>query len=247
MPPILFDVGYKDITLEGFHIEIVYRKSHKQIGVLFREPVECVVEVELSHLRRRNIRNPYLPSIYGVACIGAGEYSSRNPGEARMDSAYRHWFGMLTRVYKKERGYENCRVADEWLNFQNFAKWWYNYPQHTNLGWCLDKDLLRSKGDFPIYSPDTCCIIPKDINIAIKGKNKKRVCSSGVYKSGKRFVAQRNAGDGNAPYIGTFDTEEEAFMAYKLEKEAYLKTVAEKWKGVICDKAYLALLNYEVT
>jgi len=248
MPPILFDVGYKDVTLEGFPIEVVYRISHKQIGVLFKEPVECVVEVELSHLRRRNIRNPYFPSIYGVACMGVGKYFSRNKGESGMDSAYRHWFSMLARVYKKEKGYEDCKIAEEWLNFQNFAEWWYSNPHHVNSFWCLDKDLLRGENRYSLYSPETCCIIPKEINSAIRSKSSGNKLLIGVSKTpSNKFVAQINTGNEKSPYLGTFETKEEAFKAYADAKTSHLKVLAEKWRDVISEGVYFALLNYEVS
>ena len=47
-------------------------------------------------------------------------------------------------------------------------------------------------------------------------------------------------------HIGYFTTEIEAFHAYKEAKEAYVKEVANKWKGVLDTKVYVALMNYQV-
>lgn len=46
--------------------------------------------------------------------------------------------------------------------------------------------------------------------------------------------------------IGYFDNFNDAFLAYKKAKEAYLKEQAEKWKGKIDERAYNALMNYTV-
>ena len=44
-----------------------------------------------------------------------------------------------------------------------------------------------------------------------------------------------------------FDTEIEAFKAYKQAKESFIKEQAEKWKSQIDIRAYNALMNYEVS
>ena len=46
--------------------------------------------------------------------------------------------------------------------------------------------------------------------------------------------------------LGYYNTEIEAFDAYKQAKENYLKQLAEKWKDQIDERAYNALMNYQV-
>ena len=48
--------------------------------------------------------------------------------------------------------------------------------------------------------------------------------------------------------MGTFKTPEEAFSAYKVAKEAYIKEVATKYynDGKIARNVYDALMNYKV-
>ena len=43
-----------------------------------------------------------------------------------------------------------------------------------------------------------------------------------------------------------FNTELEAFNAYKTAKESFIKEQANKWKSQIDNRAYNALMNYEV-
>ena len=45
-------------------------------------------------------------------------------------------------------------------------------------------------------------------------------------------------------HIGTFDTEYNAFLAYKHMKESYVKEMAEKWKDQIDPRAHEALMNW---
>ena len=51
---------------------------------------------------------------------------------------------------------------------------------------------------------------------------------------------------GKSEYLGSFNTEIEAFNAYKVAKEAFVKEVAEKWKSQIDKRAYDSLMNYTV-
>ena len=47
--------------------------------------------------------------------------------------------------------------------------------------------------------------------------------------------------------LGHFKTELEAFNAYKVVKEAYIKEVANKWRDQIDPRVYTALMNWEVS
>ena len=51
---------------------------------------------------------------------------------------------------------------------------------------------------------------------------------------------------GNREWLGYFKTELEAFKAYKIAKETFVKEQAENWKSQIDPRAYEALMNYEV-
>ena len=61
----------------------------------------------------------------------------------------------------------------------------------------------------------------------------------------KNFLVILNKG-GKRVHIGTFDTIEEAFQAYKTAKEEYIKEVADVWKPLITKQVYQALINYKV-
>ena len=59
-------------------------------------------------------------------------------------------------------------------------------------------------------------------------------------------MAQVNKNKGKPEYLGYFNTEIEAFNAYKQAKENYIKELANKWKDQIDPRAYEALMNYTV-
>ena len=60
-----------------------------------------------------------------------------------------------------------------------------------------------------------------------------------------KFQARLSKGNRRI-HLGYYDTPEEAFLVYKKAKEAYVKEVAEEYKGKIDNRLYEALMNYEV-
>ena len=109
----------------------------------------------------------------------------------------------------------------------------------------LDKDIIK-KGN-KVYSPNTCVFVPHSINTLFVKSNKVRgEYYIGVYKNGNKFEAQLSKGNGKQIPLGLYDTPEEAFLTYKQAKEAYIKEVAEEYKGKIDPRAYEALMKYEV-
>lgn len=88
------------------------------------------------------------------------------------------WYQMISRCYKDggNRAYKDVTVCDEWHNYMAFRAW---YLQNCDLDnpnrFELDKDLFS--GDSKIYSPQTCCFIPQEINSTLKGLKKYDKCN----------------------------------------------------------------------
>ncbi len=149
---------------------------------------------------------------------------------------------------KKQPTYEGCEVSENFKYYEYFYEWCNKQIGFDNEGWHLDKDLLV-KGN-KIYSESTCVFIPKEINfLLIKRESLRGEYLIGVswYNTNKVFVSRVNKNKGKQEYLGCFKTELEAFNAYKVAKEAFVKEQANKWKGKIDDRAYEALMNYEVS
>lgn len=174
----------------------------------------------------------------------------------RNSPAYTHWAGILKRCYPTDsdkkagrfKGYEGCEICEEWKTFSNFKYWFeHNYIE----GYQIDKDILF-KGN-KIYSPITCLFVPPRINaLFVKENNKTHgKCLKGVIYNARlgKYIAQLSRLDRKTRHIGVFNTEEEAFSAYKREKEKYIKEVAEDYyrKGLINDVVYNAMYNYKIS
>lgn len=111
----------------------------------------------------------------------------------------------------------------------------------------LDKDIL-SKGN-KIYSPNTCIFVPIRINsLFIKNDADRGKYPIGVYyeKSTNNFVANCNTINQKNVRIGRYNKQEDAFQAYKIFKENYIKEVANEYKDKIPEKLYEAMYNWIV-
>lgn len=162
--------------------------------------------------------------------------------------SYIAWNRMLDRCYdeeykKKTPTYIGCSVCEEWLHFSKFKEW---YDKNYVEGYDLDKDLLF-RGN-KVYSPETCCFVPPEINkIILKRQRRRGEYPIGVHKQRNSFIAMLNR-YGKQEYIGVYKTAKDAFIAYKQAKESYIKEVAQKYFGdnKITKRVYDALMKYEV-
>lgn len=161
---------------------------------------------------------------------------------------------MLKRCYydkykEKFSTYENCYVVDNWLNFQNFAKWHNdNFYRVDEERMELDKDILQ-KGN-KIYSPETCIYVPYKINyLFVKRDAMRGDLPIGVYydKECHRYIAQcHDVFLGKGIALGSYGDELSAFIAYKKYKEHLINQVAEHYKSRIPVNLYNALVSYKV-
>ena len=250
----LNDVNYKDCvgkvfkSLNSGDFKIVKYNDSRNVEIQFlKTGFETVVE--LGNIRNGKVKDCYSPSVHGVGVSGTKYPITINGVNTK---EYGLWYNMLRRCYsesfkKKQPTYEGCEVGDNFKSYVYFYEWCQNQIGFSNKDWQLDKDLL-AKGNM-VYSADSCIFIPSEINTLLT----KRTASRGEYligvywsKTNKAFVARVNKSKGKQEYLGSFNTELEAFNAYKVAKEAFIKEQANKWKSQIDGRAYEALMNYEV-
>ena len=135
---------------------------------------------------------------------------------------YRRWMDMLKRCYSKKfqdshPTYEGCTVCKEWLTFSNFRKWMVTQEWEGNQ---LDKDLLI--GDNKIYSSDTCVFVHNKVNTFTldcgKSKGKYMIGCYWAINIEKFKSCCNNPFAKKQEYLGYFDTELEAHLAWKKRK-----------------------------
>ena len=185
------------------------------------------------------------PSVFGVGIIGNKYPTTIN---RKSTKHYVLWKSMLERCYgnsnhKPSVSYKSCSVNGDFKYYTYFYEW-CNEQVGFKDGFNLDKDLL-TKGN-KVYSESTCVFLPNEINLALSTKKSQRGESLiGVRKTKTGYQSRCNIRGKNYS-LGVFNTEIEAFNAYKQAKESYLKELANKWKDEIDTRAYNALMNYQV-
>ena len=250
----LNDVSYKDCvgkvckSLNSGDFKILKYNDSRNVEILFLKTGYEMV-ARLDHIKSGKVRDPYSLSVCGVGIVGT-KYQISEYG--RDTKEYVLWKSMLERCYstalkKRYPTYEYCKVSENFKYYEYFYEWCNKQIGFNNKGWHLDKDLLV-KGN-KVYSESTCVFLPAEINSLLTKSDKirgKHPIGVSWNKRDEVFVAKVKKSKGKSEYLGLFNTELEAFNAYKTAKESFVKEQAEKWKGQIDERAYNTLMNYQV-
>lgn len=186
-------------------------------------------EISRSCMTHGEIRDPYYPIYFGVACLG----------QVRSDDHRKElflWRAMIYRCYDKDNdcyylyGGKGVTVCKRWLCFENFLVdipliKGYDQEKFQNGEIELDKDMSYVGDGNKEYSLQTCEFLPYRINFSEMLARRKLTTSS-------RYVGVTKLKDGKwqatycAPHnqhihVGRFSTEKEAHEAYEKFKENY--------------------------
>lgn len=236
------DVNYNS---QGLKMTVIAYRGVRSIDVMFEDGY-IIKNCCYSNFKAGTLNSYYYPTVFGVGYLGD---ISKNEKVRELDS-YKSWVQMIKRCYGKdvEPVYMDCKVCDEWLCYSNYKVWFdENYYTVDSIKMNLDKDILI-KGN-KIYSSGTCIFTPQNINkLFTKSDRTRGELPIGVYRVsgyGNKYASHHNS-CGKLVNLGTFDTVEEAFDAYKEAKEKEIKRVADEFKGRIPQKLYDAMYNYQV-
>lgn len=240
---------------QGCLMRIVECNNGTNITAEFQDKHKVKVHTNYNNFQKGLVKNPYHPSVYGVGIIGIKYPVSINSIRTK---EYCVWHSLIKRCYdpktrEKQPTYQTVSICEEWLLFENFCDWLRsqpNFDKWLNGGrWALDKDILIKRNK--VYSLDTCCLVPQNVNCLFL----KREAQRGKYPIGVRyredgFVAIcRNPFLDKAEEIGLYSTPENAFyQGYKPYKEDIIKRVAqiEYDNENITKECYEAMMNYVV-
>ena len=238
-----YGIGTIHNTNEGYKVQVIEKLGEMSRVVKFLDDFGAIITT--SSLRTGKVGNPYHKSLCGVGYLGLGEYKPTINGKHSKE--YNAWNNMIKRCYNEEYrikltpSYFNTTMCDEWLNFQNFAKWYSNnYPHHIDdIKFSIDKDLKQLGNLNKIYSSDTCIFLPEKINTYIavkKSNNTSGITGVNFDKSRNKWMCRsRDFSKCINVNLGRFKDIEEAHQAYinfKLEQD-------EKARQYLRDLNYL--------
>ena len=181
--------------------------------------------------------------------IGINDYEMPTSQNGTRLKSYEIWKAILTRCYGKrhsenEVAYNDCSICEEWKLFSNFKKW---FDQNYIEGYHLDKDILVKNNK--VYSPQTCCFVPLEINtLMVRQSARRGSYPIGVTKGRRKNYRAIIRIHQEYVVLGYFNNVIDAFNAYKKAKEKHIKEIAQKNfdNGLITERVYRALMNYEV-
>lgn len=248
-----YRIGETSINHQGCLMKIIEYVNSNDIIVEFQDDYKGRVHTHRWSFLKGNVKNPYYPMVLGVGMLGSKYPSKINNKETK---EYNLWKSMLYRCFDKNTKdrsptYESATCCDEWLLYENFYEWLHkqeNFDKWGDNRWNIDKDILV-KGN-KIYSPETCFLVPCNVNSLFTNKSNYRGdLPIGVKRSGNSFLSRcSNPITGNREYLGSYSTPYYAFFAYKKYKENLIKQIAqlEYSMGNITKRCCDAMMNYKV-
>lgn len=212
---------------KGFLWEVVDCSVSRKIVVKSLEWMPYTTTIRKESVQKGFVMYPYGKNQYG-GYRGEGEWncSQQNP-------YFVVWNGLLVRCNdmefkKKNTSYTDVTMCYEWYNLQAFCSWCEETkPCEKSTRWELDKDLL---GDGYLYSPETCCFLPKDVNLFLSKADIEYVPRS---SNGRWQVWCSDGVNLGNRYVGVYSTQEEALDVWKQKKNARLLSLIEKYKCVL--------------
>lgn len=192
----------------GDFLKVIKESTKKQCGHYLYEcefqKYPCKVYATKQHILNGSIINYLFPDKDGFY-FGRGIFDSKS-------NIYNIWSNLKRRI-KEDKAF----ICDEWKCFQNFAIWYKRNSSWNINNYFLeiDKDILFNIKNLKqkIYSPNTCLLIPADLNGFLAGDCLK----CGVEKRSGNFRS-RIIKNKQFYSLGTYSTFEKAKEVYAKEK-----------------------------
>jgi hypothetical protein len=240
----------------GINSEYIVKEVGEYRSIVeFLDPSHYIMEADNSLIIQRRLHNPFYRNSYG-GYFGIGDqiYDERLIGIWRL---------MLERTRNPFKDYSSlpelygdCFVDEDWLNFQNFSRWYNSELQKLNKNvifkYNIDKDFKQISKHPKIYSPSTCMLIPAPLNNTISGiyNNQDGLPIGVIYMKKSKDVIYHDRykyiyinEQGRKVYCKGFYTDPmEAFEIFRQKRLLYIKEKAEYFYSINA----ISLENFEI-
>lgn len=115
----------------------------------------------------------WTPHRQNTLVCGVGFCDVKCYDNGKLSTWYKTWASILSRGHSdREKArhngvYKDCSVDPRWHKASRFKKW---FDKHYVEGYHLDKDILVPGNK--VYGPDTCCFVPRQINLLFIAQKK---------------------------------------------------------------------------
>jgi hypothetical protein len=214
-------IGKEFITNEGYKLRVIDGGSRNHYCTI--QINDWISEMHFSSVKRGQVKYPYHTSILNKGYMGIGSYSSKSHR-----IIYDKWNNMMKKCYSEmcQGSHTDIEVCDEWLNFQNFARWYERYCPKDGLKYVINKDLLKGKSK--IYSPQTCIFIHATLDkfmVTMQSDNTSGYMGVSWNNSVKKWQVCIRI-DGIRKHLGKYRSIDEASRAYQQVREEQVN----RWK-----------------
>lgn len=172
-------------TNQGDLLRIINIPSKREVTYQFMDNFGYIGTTTIQNIRNGQVRNLYHMNEFG-GYLGETPYSGKQHKDL-----YNIWHSMLVRgtgarskyeckgYYSSSQYYNTAAICQEWRCYAFFAEWYVSNISklNPNISYEIDKDLLYRfyksyTNGFKLYSPATCVLIPRDLNIQIANYNR---------------------------------------------------------------------------
>ena len=162
-------LGMTFVSNEGCKFFVKEYVNKSDVVVKFCDEHGAEVHTTWQNCQSGKVKNPYFTSVYGVGCLGVGDFVTKVNGKPTRE--YALWKAMLSRCYSgKYPTYVNVTVYDRWLVYANFLEdlplienyeLWLNSEEMISL----DKDLKQQGVENKVYSLETVKFVTQSENV----------------------------------------------------------------------------------
>ena len=143
--------------------------------------------------KKGHVRDPYYPSLYGVACTG--ETKTRKGGS--MKPSYKRWLRMIKRCYDEShprysgQGGRGISVCDRWRCFKNYEEDIRSLPNYGRKGY----DTIGRVDNGGDYSPQNCRWATASMHAENARLNMRRIKKEEIETAKRKKVKDLEIGD----------------------------------------------------